>query len=291
MAEIEIIDVPKDDHGEGPIWLQGEQALVWIDVYNEPSIQRLDVATGAYSTLAMPRITACLAPRHQGGFLAGMEGGFFIVDGDGQTTLLCDPATPDGQEQLNDGKCDSRGRFWCASLIRDMKTPRGRLIRVDPDGNGRSWDEGYLTGNGVAFSPDYERLYVADSRAETIWLYDFDDAAGTIHNRRQFFSTAGMPGRPDGASVDSEGNYWVALIQGAAVIAIDPNGVVVEKIELPVEYPTMCAFGGPANDILYITSSRLSLDEEARKRHPDAGSVIAVHGTGARGLPVAGFGG
>lgn len=291
MTRIEILDVPKDDHGEGPIWLEDEQALVWTDVYNEPSIQRFDIATGAYVTLPTPWTTACLALRRSGGLLAGMAGGFFTVDDDGQTTFLCNPATPDGQEQLNDGKCDPSGRFWCASLIRDLKTPRGRLIRVDPDGSSRSWDEGYLTGNGVAFSPAYDRLYVADSRAESVWLYDFDAEAGAIHNKRLFFSTVGMPGRPDGATVDSEGNYWVALIQGAAVIAIDPNGRVVEKIELPVEFPTMCTFGGPANDILYVTSSRLSLDEEARKRQPEAGSLIAVHDIGARGVPVAAFAG
>ena len=100
MPKIEIIDVDRDDHGEGPVWLAGEQALVWADVYDNPSIQRYEPATGSYRSTPMPRITSCLAPRRNGGLLAGMMGGFYLLDDRGEGTLLVDPAVLDGQELL-----------------------------------------------------------------------------------------------------------------------------------------------------------------------------------------------
>jgi sugar lactone lactonase YvrE len=290
MAEIEILDVPNDEHGEGPVWLPDEQALAWVDVYDDPSIQRYHPTTGTYRSLPTGRTTTCLAPCRGGGLLAAMQGGFHLIGKDGEIVFLADPSAADGQEQLNDGRCDNHGRFWCAALSRDLTTPRGRLFRLDPDGSSRHWDEGYLTGNGVAFSPAYDRLYVSDSRAETVWAYDFDADAGTIANKRQFFTTLGMAGRPDGASVDRDGNYWCALIQGAGVIAVSAEGRVVERLALPVDSPTMCAFGGENEDVLYVTTSRLRLDAQERRGHPEAGRLIAIHGLGVRGLPVTTFG-
>ncbi|HVW92536.1 MAG TPA: SMP-30/gluconolactonase/LRE family protein [Devosia sp.] len=290
MPQIEIVDAKKDDHGEGPVWLDREQALVWADVYDDPSIQRYEPATGSYCSTPMPRITSCLAPRREGGLVAGMLGGFYLLDDSGDSTLLVNPDLS-GQELLNDCKCDPAGRFWCATLSRDMKTPLGRLLRIDPDGSWRQFDGGYLTGNGMAFSPAADRLYVADTRSETVWTFDFDLAAGTVHNKRVFLSTLDMLGRVDGATVDSEGNYWCALVDGWAVIAVDPSGKIVERIELPVQLPTMCTFGGRDLDVLYVTSSRRRLDEAQRASQPASGRLLAIHGLGARGLPAAAFAG
>jgi sugar lactone lactonase YvrE len=290
VARIEVIPVPQDHHGEGPVWLESEQALAWVDVYEEPSIQRFFPATGAYESLAMPVVTSCLAPTTSGSLLAGMIGGFHFVDSMGKTTLIADPSLPNGQELLCDGKCDPAGRFWCASLSRDFRTPIGRLWRLAPDGTCTEMDSGYLTGNGVAFSPDADRLYVADSRAETVWVYDFDVETGTIRNKRVFLSTGDMLGRADGATVDSDGNYWCAMVEGWAVIAVNPDGKVVERIELPVEFPTMCTFGGPNLDVLYVTTSRMRLDEDGRKSQPLSGSLLAIKDLGAYGLPVWSFG-
>jgi sugar lactone lactonase YvrE len=51
-------------------------------------------------------------------------------------------------------------------------------------------------------------------------------------------------GRPDGAAVDSEGNYWVAMFEGARIAKLSPEGVLLGEIKLPVRCPTMPAFGG-----------------------------------------------
>jgi sugar lactone lactonase YvrE len=80
------------------------------------------------------------------------------------------------------------------------------------------------------------------------------------------------------------------MVEGWAVIAVNPDGKVVERIELPVEFPTMCTFGGPNLDVLYVTTSRMRLDEDGRKSQPLSGSLLAIKDLGAYGLPVWSFG-
>ncbi|MBK8084195.1 MAG: SMP-30/gluconolactonase/LRE family protein [Devosia sp.] len=105
-----------------------------------------------------------------------------------------------------------------------------------------------------------------------------------------FLSTDDMLGRADGATVDKDGNYWCAMVEGWAVIAVDPGGKIVERIELPDEFPTMCTFGDPNLDVLYVTSSRMRLNEQGRESQPLSGNVLAVKGIGTRGLAAWKFG-
>lgn len=285
MPRIEAVPVPYDQHGEGPVWLDDTQRLAWVDVYEDPSIQFFDPVDGVFSRWRMPWVTSCLAPRKGPGVFAGTVGGFRVIEDENRSRVLANPTAHGENELLCDGKCDAAGRFWCASLSRDLRSPIGRLYRVDPGGACTVMDDGIVTGNGVAFSPDHDRLYVADSRAEVVWVYDFDNESGSVANKRVFFSTATMYGRADGATVDAEGNYWCAMVEGSSVIAVSPEGKVVEKVDLPVLFPTMCTFGSEGLDILYVTTSRMRLDEEGIARQPLSGGLLAIHDCGARGLP------
>jgi sugar lactone lactonase YvrE len=90
---------------------------------------------------------------------------------------------------------------------------------------------------------------------------------------------------PDGLTVDEEGGIWVALWRGGAVNRYGPDGSLLATIELPVERPTSCAFGGPDRSTLFVTTARVDLDQAALARQPDAGRVFAIDGLGVRGLP------
>ena len=150
--------------------------------------------------------------------------------------------------------------------------------------------DGLIVGNGIAWSPDDRSMYLADTFAGTVWRYDFDIATGALANRRPFISTAHIRGFVDGATVDADGCYWAALFRGGAVAQFDPDGKLVRHIRLPVSNPTMCAFGGPDLDILYVTSASRFLDEAQLRAQPLAGHVFAIEGLGARGLPEPRFG-
>jgi L-arabinonolactonase len=89
-------------------------------------------------------------------------------------------------------------------------------------------------------------------------------------------------GRPDGAAVDAEGGYWIALI--GKVARYRPDGELDRIVELPVERLTMCSFGGPDLATLFVTSSSENLRSDWRETQPKAGLVLALD-AGARGMP------
>ena len=122
----------------------------------------------------------------------------------------------------------------------------------------RRWADNLGTSNGIAFSPDYRRLYHSDSYPgiRTIWTYDLDVDEGILSNKRVFCDTAGMGGRPDGATVDTDGCYWSASNDGWAVIRYTPAGIIDRVVRVPVSKPSMPSFGGSDLRTLFITSLR-----------------------------------
>src|SRR3546814_13693082 len=79
-----------------------------------------------------------------------------------------------------------------------------------------------------------------------IRAYDVDMTAGTLAGGRLFHQFEHGNGRPDGGAVDAEGCYWSALWDGWRVVRFSPAGELLQTVELPVQRPTMIAFGGPA---------------------------------------------
>ncbi len=287
MIEIGVACPGPDLLGEGPQWHVAQQRLYWVDAF-APAIRRLDPATGAVESFALPFDIGSFVFARDGSLVAGTREGFQrirLASGRATCGPIADPLARDRRLLLNDGKCDRRGRYWCASLHSDFIGRQGELFRLDAALQATRMDGGFIVGNGIAFSPDDTRMYLADSRDETVWLYDFDLARGTLSGRRRFFSTQDIEGRVDGATCDTEGNYWCALVHGAAVACISPAGRLIERIAVPARHPTMVTFGGPQLDRLYVTSATRMLVDTERAQWPLAGALFQIDGLGARGLP------
>jgi L-arabinonolactonase len=284
MITVSIAVNCADILGEAPYWRAEDQCLYWVDAF-APAIRCYEPVSGTVSSFAMPADIGSFAFAVDGSLVAGMRTGFNRVSlGRDTVENIVNPLPPDHRMMLNDGKCDRRGRYWCASVHSDFVGRQAELFRLDADLTVHRIDEGFIIGNGIAFSPDDRRMYLADSRDETVWVYDFDIETGSVSKRRVFFSTADIEGRVDGATCDNEGNYWCALVHGAAVACIDPSGKMVERIEVPAKHPTMVAFGGPDLDQLYVTSASVLLGPGERANWPHAGKVFRIDGTGARGM-------
>lgn len=288
--EIECLHPGPDRFGESPLWDPRVQALWWVDV-TAPALQRFDPATRAVDRFAMPEDIGSIGLRRAGGLVAGMRSGLWALDPAGGGRRLL--AVPPGEDatRFNDGKCDRAGRFWSGTLDDRGFAPVDNLYRLDPDGSCRRMAEGFILVNGIAWSPDDRTMYVADSRREVVYAYDFDLASGRLGARRAFISTEDIPGRVDGATVDRDGCYWCAHVRGGEVAQYDPDGRRMRRIALPVRYPLMCSFGGPELDLLYVTSSAALVTAEEAAQQPLAGALFAIHGTGAVGLPEPAFAG
>ena len=91
-----------------------------------------------------------------------------------------------------------------------------------------------------------------------------------------------------GAAVDAEGHLWVALVMKGQLARFRPDGSLERLLDLPTPHPSCPCFGGPDLDTLYVTSLS-DTGNTIKTDDPRAGRLLAVRGTGARGLPEARF--
>jgi L-arabinonolactonase len=232
----------------------------------------------------MPEAIGSFALREAGGALVALRSGLHLLDlRSGALDLFCavEPDRPDNR--LNDGRCDRRGRFWVGSMHDRLRAPTGALYRVDPDRTSQRVLDGITVPNSLSWSPDGRVMYFSDTRSREILAYDFDTATGRPGARRVFARVPDDGGYPDGATVDAEGFLWSAHWDGWRVTRYAPDGRVDRVIELPVQRPTSCAFGGERLDVLYVTSASTRLTPTELARGPGAGGLFAVE-VGVRGL-------
>jgi sugar lactone lactonase YvrE len=260
--------------GEGPVWVQRESALYWLDIKGL-KIFRLD-EQGQLTEWPTPTRVGSLAPRKSGGFIGGTEKGIAIIDpASKRFDLIAEPEKHLPGNRFNDGKVDRRGRFWAGTMDDAEKEATGTLYCVDDDGKWNAVDSGYKVTNGPAFSPSGDIMYHNDSGRSVTYAFDMD-SSGTPGNRRVFQQFKEGDGHPDGMTVDSEGCVWIAFWDGSCVRRFSPAGEWLETIEMPVSRPTSCTFGGKDLDRLYISSASIGLDEQASAMQPNAGGLFML---------------
>jgi D-xylonolactonase len=267
--------------GEGPVWVEREAALYWVDINGRKVFRFGD--DGQVREWPTPFRVGSLAPRASGGFIAGTDEGIAEIDFEtGTFEILLNPEENLPGNRFNDGKVDRRGRFWAGTMDDQERRASGTLYVVEPGLEASAVDSGYHVTNGPAFSPLGETMYHNDSARQITYAFDID-TDGRASNRRVFLQFNAGDGYPDGMTVDSEGCLWIAFWDGWCVRRYSPAGDWLETIKVPVQRPTSCAFGGPDFDRLYVTSASRDLDEAALAMQPNAGGLFLLR-AGVRGL-------
>ncbi|MCB1489183.1 MAG: SMP-30/gluconolactonase/LRE family protein [Bauldia sp.] len=294
MTEITCVVNSKSLLGESTYWDPKEGVLWWIDIYG-PTIHRFDPRSGRDMSWQAPEYLGCIAVRAKGGLVLSMATGFYFFDPASETfEPIGDPEADIADTRFNDGKTDRQGRFWSGSMFEaEGKEPAkiGSLYRMDADLGIHRIVEGVGCSNGLAWSPDSKVMYFTDSHTPFVWAYDFDAASGTVSNKRLFLDLSSEEYIVDGSTVDAAGNYWLTVPFKGKVLAYDPSGRRIETIDLPFDLPTCCEFGGPGLGTLYVTSATLRRSEAELAGQMKPGGLFAIHGLGARGLPLVPFAG
>ena len=293
--------------GESPFWHPLEHRLYWVDISGR-QILRTDIGGGTVQTWAMPSEPGCMAPAAGGGLVIALRHGVFRARTWGGplehiATLDYDPVAM----RANDGKCDAQGRFWVGTIDETRQARNAALFSVDCR-SGTPVVERKIgpatlpatTANGLAWRPDGRTLYWADTPSHTVHAWDYDDSSNAMTAQRTFLkftpkpegwqfdpapSNGGYGGRPDGATVDSQGNYWVAMFEGRRVCQFAPDGTLLTEIPTPVQCPTMPCLGGDDLKTLFITSARHGRSAAELDAFPPSGCVFSTR-VEVPGLPV-----
>lgn len=271
--------VKADDRlGEGPVWSAREGRLYWFDIKGK-RLAWLEPATDARGAFDLPFRASAAAPRAKGGLVIATEKGLAVCDPDAGEIAIIQPLDLPEGFRTNDGKIDPAGNFWWSTMDDDGGKRPGSVYRT----NARFETTRVLTGvhiaNTVSFSPGGRKLYLADSKLQTIFAHDIKD----LSKLEMFANTQGGPATPDGSAVDAHGYLWNCQWGGWRIVRYAADGSVERTIEMPVEQPTSCAFGGPHLTTLYVTSAWDDLSLAQRQMQPLAGGLFAIE-TGVKGL-------
>jgi sugar lactone lactonase YvrE len=285
--DLKLIDIipAGDTVGECALWDHRRQALWWTDIQRS-RLYRYDWARRHCQLLPAPeRIGSFGLVADSTRFITAFASGIAFYDPESRAVeWLARPAADQARVRFNDGRVDRQGRFWSGTMIDGQpKLPVGTLYSYDARAGLRSHVGGVVISNGLCMSPDGSLLYFADSPTRTISVHDVREPDGRLGAPRVFARTE-APAVPDGAAIDAEGCLWSAQWGGARVVRYTPDGQVDLALTVPASQPTCVAFGGPALDLLFVTSAREHLDEATLREQPQAGDVF-VYQTPFKGLP------
>jgi sugar lactone lactonase YvrE len=276
MADVELVLEAGAELGEGPVWDDRRERLLFVDILRG-DVHAFDPPTGMDRVVNVGRAVGAIALTTRGDWMLAAGRGFVRADPEtGHTTAMVEVEREAANTRMNDGAVDPAGRFWAGSCSLVGEAGRGTLYRLDPDGAVHRMLSPVTTSNGIDWSPDGRTMYYVDTRTRRIDAFDFDAAAGTFANRRPFVDFAGQAGRPDGLVVDAEGAVWVALWEGGAVRRYTSDGQLDRSVTVPASLTTKCAFGGPALQDLYVTTATRGLDARARADQPLSGGLFRL---------------
>ena len=262
---------------EGPAYFPAGRYLLFSDIPND-RILRWDDCSGAVNVFRQPSGNANGHARDLQGRLISCEHlGRRITrtELDGRITVLADRFDGKPLNSPNDIACAVDGGIWFTDpefgISGDWEGAPARpeqphgVYRIDPQTGELQRVIDDLAGpNGLAFSPDGQRLYVVESRAQPnrlIWSYAVD---GARLSHKRLLIDAQCAGAFDGIAIDTAGRLWcgfgsngqagadAAQLDGVRVYA--PDGKPLAHIHLPERCANLC-FGGAKGNRLFMASS------------------------------------
>lgn len=283
------------DLGESPFWHPHEASLYWLDIPGRALLRTRGAidADVRVERWPMPQEPGCMAPARSGGLVIALRDGIYRARQWGAELQLMARAPHDPAVlRFNDGKCDPLGRFWAGSLNEPKTARDATLYCLEPPAL-RAVLSDAITANGLAFT--HHTLYWTDTPSHAIRAWDWHSEANTLGAARvlhQFADKAaceraGQPygGRPDGATLDAQGRYWVAMYEGAQLLCLDAQGRVQQALRVPAQCPTMPCFGGDDLRTLFVTTGRKGRPAEELQGQPQAGHVFMARSE-TQGVPV-----
>lgn len=305
MPQWTVLNPEPSQLGESPFWHPTEQSLYWVDIDGK-RICRANGYTGDVEHWDLPETPGCIAPASRGGLVLALRNTFQRAkQWNGPLTLMHRFDHDAQTTRFNDGKCDPQGRFWAGTMYEPRDQALGQLFSCEHRAGGyfsvKLLAGGSTVSNGLAWSPDARTMYWADTLSHRIRAWDWDAATNTLTGERTFAqfplkpsgwvygqSAEAYGGRPDGAAVDAEGNYWVAMYEGGRILKLAPTGEQLAELRTPVLCPTMPCFGGDDLKTLYFTSASRGRSEAELAAYPQSGCVFFTR-VDVPGLPVNGF--
>jgi gluconolactonase len=255
---------------EGPAWFAAGRYLVWSDIPND-RILRFDETSGQTSVFRHPAgYTNGHTVDRQGRLVSCEHGGRRVArtELDGTITTVVERFEGKRFNSPNDVVVKSDDTIWFTDpaygIESDYEGHKSEqeidgchVYRFDPvSGKCTVVADDFVRPNGLAFSPDEKRLYIADTGASHVkngprHIRIFDVVGEGRLRGGDVFATC-TAGFFDGFRLDTEGRIWASA--GDGVHCYEPDGTLIGKIFVP-EPVANVEFGGPKHNRLFICAT------------------------------------
>jgi sugar lactone lactonase YvrE len=277
----ECIPNTKGDLGEGLLWDERNQTIMWVDAFVK-IINTWDPATKTLIERKYDSLVTSIAKRESGGYVvaAGLK---LIVLNENLDVISSSPLEmPNENVRTNDGNVDLNGNYWVGSFANDAKPKQGNLRRISPNLESKVFLQDITIANGMDWSLDNKICYYIDTPTKKVSRFNFNTETSEFEGELEAIDVSQYSGAPDGMCVDAAGNLWVAFWGGGCVRSFSPTGELLAQVDVAATLVTNCAFGGPDLSTLYITCAIPSYEDFVKGEEPLAGSLFKAD-VGAKG--------
>ncbi len=240
---------------EGPLWDEDNQLLYFIAI-DDKIIYSLDEKTTEIKAYVTNSPVGAAVLDQKGHIISAEKDGIYFIDIETKKRTLFMQPNEDNRLRYNDGKLDSRGRFFIGTMGYEEDIEGAASLYVVEDGQAKELLTDLTLSNGIGWSKDNKIFYHIDTPTKKVMKYDYDEKAATLSNERIAVEIPG-DGSPDGMCVDIDDNIWVAEYGGRRICKWNPDtGEQILEIPMPVSNITSCCLGGADKNYLYITTAQ-----------------------------------
>ena len=244
---------------EGPAWSGVGRYLVWSDIPADSQLRWIEDDNRVTTSRKPSGYSNGNTFDFEGRQLSSEHGGRRVVRYEPNGTITTIAERYDGKRlnSPNDLVVNTDGSIWFTDPSYGINgnyegfsaksETKEAVYRVDgKSGQIQKVTDDVQQPNGLCFSPDYKKLYIADTGAGDIKVFDVDGSA--LKNGKRFTGVGG-----DGLRCDVDGNVWTGARPGVQIVA--PTGEPIGAIRLPEICANVC-FGGAKRNRLFMTASQ-----------------------------------
>jgi len=247
---------------EGPCYIPHKDMLVWSD---NPNNRMMKLINGQVSEFRNPS-NFCNGNTidNDENLISCSHGGrcLYKTNDNLEVTVIVDRYEDKKLNSPNDVCVKSDGTIWFTDppygILSDYEGYVGEqeyggcyVFKFDPKSNTLEvLTKNLSMPNGIAFSNDEKKIYIADTDENIKCLYVFDVEDNKIFNQKLVYDF--KPFFSDGFRSDIDGNIWTSA--GKAIKCFNPNNELIGQILVP-ELVSNLEFGGPEGNILYVTAT------------------------------------
>jgi D-xylonolactonase len=260
--------------GESPI--ADKNFIYWVDA-EASQVLRLEILNQKVTCFALNIPVTAIAFTAGESFLLASKIGIYLSDSQfSKLSFVCDPAQEQPNVRINDAVVSPRGDLWFGTMNEvNLEQPDGAIYILKGHlGNVVKFDTGFSVSNGIAFSPDGKKAYVANMFQGQVIEYVLAKNGEEYTSKRILIELDQDQGLPDGLKTDSMGNLYVCHWGGKCMTIYSPKGECIRQIDFPAFHVTRATFYGDELMKMVVTSGSFQCDDNCLVDYPDSGHLF-----------------